>query len=87
MRLGNGAINYIASFSRLPCSETQALKLYRRGEPGIFSLMSTVNGRERLNCIGTYPKAQNMEMSKGTCTCSGQPTTPVYLLGGEYHTH
>ena len=85
MRLGNGAINYIASFSRLPCSETQALKLYRRGEPGIFSLMSTVNGRERLNYMGTYPKAQNTKMSKRTC--SGQPTTPVYLLGGEYHTH
>ena len=31
---------------RLPCSRTRTRKLCRWGEPGIFSYMRTVNGRE-----------------------------------------
>ena len=53
---------------RPPCFRTRTLKLYRRGEPGIFSHPRRVNGREEvrdLNCVWAYPKAQNRKKSEG----------------------
>ena len=38
----------ISLVPRLPCSGTRTLKLCRQGDPGIFSHMSSLKGREEV---------------------------------------
>ena len=51
---------------------TRTLNLCRWGEPGIFSHVSSIKGREGVerdhNCVRAYPKAQNIKLSIGKAT-------------------
>ena len=69
---------------RLSHSGMWTLKLYKHGQPGIFSHVNNIKGRERVerpNCAWAYLKIQNRKKSQS----SRQLTTHLWLLGGKYH--
>ena len=74
-------------FPTLP--QMQKLNLCRCGEPGFFSHVSSVKGREEverdLNCMWTYPKAQNMKMSIGKATYYTYQPKIILLIYVLYH--
>ena len=66
---------------RLPCSGALTAKLSERGEPGIISSVSSVNGPVALIVCG---HTRNSEQEKER----QQQATYMYLaIGDEYHTH
>ena len=71
-------------FSNLPCSETQALKLYRRGEPGVFSVMRTVEGN--LIARGHTRRHRTWKWLKVAGNLL-HTSSYTYLLGGQYMYH
>ena len=77
-----------ASLPSLPLSRTWTLKLYRWEEPGIFSHVSDIKGRKRVEgSLVTHGHSQRLRTAK--CEGTRQFTICIYLhvARGEYIVH
>ena len=73
---------YVSLVPRLPHSRMRTLKLCRRGEPGIFSHVSSVKGREGsrdLNCAWAYPRLRTGKSEGG-----GELTTVDFAVKNNF---